>query len=248
MDEPVASSSASASGIYPDYSGIEELELNERNLPRYNRDVTARLTRFFHPPMRLLDFGAGMGKLALLCNKLTGVMPDCLEIDPSLRQLTEQRGLRCYPSLEEVPQSYDGIYAANVLEHVEHDAKMLSSLRAKLAPNGVLAIYVPAFLVLFGEMDRKVGHFRRYRRDDRAEQMRVAGFTILECRYVDSLGFFAWLAVKFMGYKKGNALGSESSLRFYDSVIYPFSHMADALGMKYLFGKNLLLIGRKKPD
>jgi predicted SAM-dependent methyltransferase len=54
------------------------------------------------------------------------------------------------------------IYSSNVLEHIEDDSRALNEMFAKLQINGKLAIYVPAFMFLFSDLDIKAGHFRRY--------------------------------------------------------------------------------------
>ena len=68
---------------------------------------------------------------------------------------------------------------------------------------------------------------------------------LLNYRYVDSIGFFAWLSLRLKGYGDNNKLGSGNSLKIYDKVVYPISAVLDWLGFKYLFGKNLLVIAQK---
>jgi SAM-dependent methyltransferase len=87
---------------------------------------------------------------------------------------------------------YDSIVMLNVLEHIEDDVAALSALRAALVPGGRLLLYVPAFMLLYSEQDRAIGHFRRYRKRSLRQLMVEAGFEVLEDRYVNSIGALGW--------------------------------------------------------
>ena len=228
-----------------DYSGIRELWANERFLNNYNVDIVSKLSRHFSPSSEVLEFGAGIGTLSQLWLSRTGVRPECLEIDESLRKIIVGRGFRCYDSLDAISKAYDGIYTSNVLEHIEDDVAVLKRLHRLLKPGGMLAIYVPAFMLLYSHIDASVGHYRRYGKKDLLSRLEQAQFAILECRYVDSIGFFAWLALKMIGPRKGGSDDLDRKLRVYDTYGYPVSAFLDELLFKHLFGKNILAIARR---
>ncbi|MCA3086086.1 MAG: hypothetical protein ING65_07185 [Rhodocyclaceae bacterium] len=48
------------------------------------------------------------------------------------------------------------------------------------------------------------------------------------------------------GYSPTKKLGSALDLSLYDRFILPLSSALDAVGFRYLFGKNLLVIAKKK--
>jgi SAM-dependent methyltransferase len=228
------------------YSGFPELVAVERYLGRYTSDIVSKMARHFSDCEPVLEFGAGIGTLAAEWQRQTGVAPECLEIDPTQQQVIRDRGFRCFPSLSSVDKQFSGIYVSNVLEHVEDDRGLLQQLHALLLKDGMLAIYVPAFMCLYSRFDHYLGHHRRYRRSELIGKVAGCGFTVVECRYVDSIGFLAWYGVKLLGKSpEGADLPSPMSLRFYDAVIYPVSKTLDSLLMKTLVGKNLLLIARK---
>ena len=52
----------------------------------------------------------------------------------------------------------------NVLEHIDDDQGVLRSISDRLEPGGHVAIWVPAFTLLYSPFDAKLGHVRRYRR------------------------------------------------------------------------------------
>jgi SAM-dependent methyltransferase len=89
--------------------------------------------------------------------------------------------------------TFDSIVLVNVLEHIPGDVDALRALREALRPGGKIAIYVPAFNLLYSNFDRTIGHHRRYRRKTLALACKRAGLDVVSVRYVNSLGFFAWL-------------------------------------------------------
>ncbi len=228
-----------------DYAGADELWTNERCLKNYNRDVVRLLSRPLDGATDVLEFGAGIGTLATLWHAQTKVRPDCLEIDQALRQTLIERGFACYESLDGLQKTFDGIYTSNVLEHVADDLAALKLLHTKLRPGSNIAIFVPAFMSLYSDFDSAMGHYRRYGKAELLGKLEAAHFKVLECRYVDSIGFFAWLSLKTRRRKADHGLGSATSLEFYDRYIYPISRLLDDLGLKHVFGKNLLVIAQK---
>ena len=227
------------------YNGKDELWANERCLKKYNRDIVEKLARHALQRGSVMEFGAGIGTLAGLWEKTTGVRPVCLEIDPQLRQILQERQFQCYQSLDAVDQAFDTIYSSNVLEHIEDDVAILRQLHEKLQPGGTLAVYVPAFMSIYTELDAAVGHYRRYARGELVEKMQRAGFRVERSHYVDCIGYFAWLSVRLRGYKGDRKLGDGKSLAIFDTWLYPLSRLFDGLGLRHLFGKNLLVIARK---
>jgi SAM-dependent methyltransferase len=228
-----------------DYAGSAELWANEKFLKNYNKDIVTKLSKAPGQNIEALEFGAGLGTLAMLWESHNGTKPECLEIDSSLRTVLTDRNFVCYSNLDEINKLYDIIYTSNVLEHIEDDVAALKKLNSKLKPGGQIAIYVPAFMCLFNQMDSAVGHYRRYEKAELVDKLKKADFKIQECYYADSIGFFAWLSVKLRGYGQGNGNDSSGSLKVYDQFIFPLSKLLDRFGFKYLFGKNLVVLARK---
>ena len=192
------------------------------------------MARYFQGKRCVLEFGAGIGTLAVEWEKQTKLKPECLEIDAERQQVIIERGFECYRSIGAVARKFDGIYSSNVLEHIEDDLSVLKELRSIMADGGVLAVYVPAFMQLYTATDRSLGHCRRYHRAELIDRAKTAGFQVIDCYYVDSIGLLAWFAARWSG----------RSLRFYDTWIYPVSRRLDHLFMRRVAGKNLLLIAK----
>jgi len=220
------------------YTGRDNLEAM-RAAARYNAFLAGLARGLVAPGGRLLDFGAGIGTVADLLRH-EGAVVDCMEIDRRLADDLTARGFEVFQSLQAVPdRRYDGIYALNVLEHIEDDVGVLAALRGKLRAGGRLLIYVPAFEVLFSDMDRLVGHVRRYTRRGLVQRLERSGFQVLSARYADCLGFPATLAYRFAG---GDGTVSAGAVRLYDRWAFPLSRVLDhAVGG--FVGKNVYAIG-----
>jgi SAM-dependent methyltransferase len=148
-----------------------------------------------------------------------------------------------------VPEdSLDFIYTSNVLEHIEYDEDILRNLATKLKTGGTIAIYVPAFPILFSNLDRNVGHFRRYQKVELIKKLKGAGFEVIECNFSDSLGFISTLCLKLLGFKFDSGTQATVLMKIYDRLILPISKSVDFLGCKYLFGKNLIAYGKLKTE
>ena len=100
-------------------------------------------------------------------------------------------------------------------------------------------------MILFSDLDRSVGHYRRYGKQELIDKVERAGLNTVNCKYVDSLGFFASIAIKVIGYKSVGNIGSASSLKLYDTLIFPISRIIDRITFGNILGKNLLLIAEK---
>jgi SAM-dependent methyltransferase len=84
---------------------------------------------------------------------------------------------------------FDMITLFDVLEHVEDDAAALRALSARLKPEGVIYLSVPAFQFLFGQMDVLHHHHRRYSKAQLTQVIQSAGLEIELINYWNSLLF-----------------------------------------------------------
>ena len=234
----------------PEYQGGKVLDEIEGNLGNYSNHIVSMLIKYSGftnlSRLRILDFGAGRGTLAKLFLTKSGAKPKCAELDPALRaQLREQGFEVCELPLKTDQERFDFIYTSNVLEHIEDDEQALRQLFFALTPGGVLAIYVPAFPVLFSNLDTNVGHFRRYTKNDFLQKLTRSGFKVETIRYVDSLGFIATLILKSGRYRFNPTSNTGILMKIFDLIILPLSRFLDFLGARKLFGKNILVVARR---
>jgi SAM-dependent methyltransferase len=229
-----------APGAYSAVDNLEVMELAER----YNGALTGKIAAGLGADSDVvLDHGAGTGTFA---RRMTarGYRVQCLEADPSLAARLWREGFACESASARFADGrFSGIYSLNVLEHIADDAAELRELRRLLRPAGKLVLFVPAFGVLFSSMDRKVGHLRRYRRGTLRTKVEQAGFQVLTCSYCDSLGFFASLAYRLLGNRRGDL--DPRTIAFYDRWCLPLSLFGDRF-MHPVLGKNICLVARRR--
>ncbi len=232
------------------YLGTQLLLDIESTLLNYNNAIVKGFSKILDissgGTYKILDFGAGTGDLADRFAKMTGTAPDCLEIDEKLGRQISDRGLAHFRSLSVLTSKYDLIYSSNVLEHIENDVDTLKSLANLITMDGRIGIFVPAYPILFSDLDRQVGHFRRYSRKDLKQKLELADLEIEYVRFVDSLGFLASLVIRLIGFDKRVKFGGTKSLRFYDFAIFPIAKVLDRAGLNRLIGKNIFLIAKKR--
>lgn len=113
---------------------------------------------------------------------------------------------------------FDSAVLINVLEHIPDDDGALRDLAAALRPGGRLILWVPALQLLYSDFDRKIGHYRRYRKGELKEQLTRAGYQVAEIRYVNSVGALAWLVVARLMHR---APTGGRSVKIYDSYFVP---------------------------
>ena len=68
-------------------------------------------------------------------------------------------------SIEKIEKKFDSILYFHVLEHIENDLKEIEEAKKRLNKGGHLIIIVPAHQKIYGNLDKAVGHFRRYEKD-----------------------------------------------------------------------------------
>ena len=139
--------------------------------------------------------------------------------------------------------SFDSAVMINVLEHIPDDLEALTDIHDGLRPGGVLAVYVPAHEVLYSSFDRLIGHQRRYRRSTLTQALSLAGFEIVELRYVNMPGMVAWLVIARI---LGRTPSSSALLDLFDKVVVPVVRAVEDR-WRMPSGTSLLAIARR-PD
>ena len=162
--------------------------LLERSEPYLGRDV--------------VDVGAGSGtfaeKVADGTRRVVALEPEP-EVQPTLRRRFAGRSdVRVEPldagALGDAhPESFDTAICFNVVEHIADDAGAVAAVARALRPGGHLLLLVPAHPFLFGELDRALGHQRRYRRGDVSRLLDAAGLAAVELRHVNPVCALCWV-------------------------------------------------------
>ena len=129
----------------------------------------------------------------------------------------------------------------NVLEHIADDQGVLRSISDRLEPGGHLAIWVPAFRLLYSDFDTKLGHVRRYRKHQVEDDVRRAGYEVVDSRYVNAPGFFSWLLmVRLLKTEPTSA----TTIKIFDRYIVPPVRWIESR-LRMPFGQSVFLVARK---
>jgi len=211
----------------------------------YNEFLVQEVLRHSGGAAVVMDFGAGAGTFASKLRE-RGLNVVCVEPDISLRHALQSQGFECCADIEQTPVAgFDYVFSLNVLEHIEDDTAMLRVLWQRLRPGGRFYLYVPAFSILFSSMDRKVGHYRRYRAHLLRKQLENVGFRVLTVRYADSLGFFITLFYRLIGSRRGDL--NQGLIRLYDRLLFPLSRLLDKFVCR-IVGKNVAVSAIRPVD
>ena len=199
---------------------LEDLE----DTKRYSSWITEMIAP--HINGRILEVGAGRGTYSTFLadhGHLTALEPS-----QANGEVLRER-LRDYPSAVVVnaeldgtaaPGSYDTVVLLNVLEHIADDHRALNDIYEALAPGGKMVLWVPAFEALYGKFDQRIGHYRRYRRDELLALVHKTGFQQVTARYANLPGFFAWwLIVRVLGRSPSSSRLLSTYDRFFIPVI-----------------------------
>ena len=147
------------------------------------------------PARSILDVGCGVGtNLDLLLDHypeawLLGVD---LERDPLILGRADRAVSVCQGDICTLPfrtGTFDLITALDTVEHVPDDGEALRELARVCRPGGMVLVTVPAFPLLWGNIDEAGLHYRRYQRRTLLDRMEAAGFSVRLERFFNYLLF-----------------------------------------------------------
>ena len=87
---------------------------------------------------------------------------------------------------------FDGVFALNVVEHIENDNLAIANAYKLLRKGGRLVILVPAYQSLFNEFDRSLEHYRRYTEGGLKGIFEKNNFQIVHSQYFNFAAIAGW--------------------------------------------------------
>jgi len=215
---------------------------------RYNRWIMQQIAPFLGD--RVAEAGAGIGNMSRFLTSRDHVLlvdHDSIYtawLEDKFENRSNVRVLRCDLTERGFQDRWRGdrldtIFCSNVVEHLEPDRQILEGFHDALTDGGHCIIIVPAGPKLYNRLDKALGHYRRYRREDLEGLMKQAGFEIAHSQQVCKVGAVAWLL-------NGNLLRrshiSPRQMKSFDRL-WPLMRQFDRiLPWK---GMSLIVVGRK---
>jgi SAM-dependent methyltransferase len=181
-----------------------------------------------HLGRRVLEIGCGMGNFTqhLVDREMVvgiDVVDDC--VTEHRKRLGHYPNIVCLnrdvldPSFAELREYRpDSVVCLNVLEHISDDFLALRHMHSVLPAGGRAVLIVPASEALYGLIDAKLGHYRRYSKKSLREVAGRAGFEAFRLRYMNFIGYFGWWANSHV-FKRTEQ--STAQIVFFDSKIVP---------------------------
>lgn len=190
--------------IPDDPAGLETLELFS-GVGAFNGWMFGRIKRFCTG--KILEIGSGIGNLSshLLRDfrdvSLSDIMPGYLEtLAGKFDGNAHLKGIYMLDLGKEdnswegqdLAGRFDTVVALNVIEHIRNDGAALRKCFRLLRPGGKLVMLVPAYRWLFNNMDKELGHFRRYKKKDVACLLEAQDFRLIYSEYFNAAAIVGW--------------------------------------------------------
>ncbi len=205
-----------------------------------------------HVKGKVLEVGGGIGNFTAV---LAGIAESVVSIEPNFscyNQLVKR--VESLPNVttlniaaesldQHMPPDYqaDTLVCMNVLEHIEQDGSALRTFVRLLRTGGKLILLVPAVPAVFGRIDQRLGHYRRYSRIGLKSVMAEAGLAPERIRYFNFVGLWGWWwNTKFAPREKQ----SDAQIRFFDRFLVPWLSVAERI-VPVPVGQSLLAVGKK---
>ena len=142
--------------------------------------------------------------------------------------------------LNNIKKKFDTIIYLHVLEHIKNDKSEIKFALKKLKKNGILIIMVPAHQKIYSNLDKAVGHFRRY--DFKFFKKNFKSLETVNIKFLDSMGYFLYYLNKI--FFKKEIYPSKFKIFIWDKFFTPLTMIVDFLS-GYRFGKCILAIYKK---
>ncbi len=154
------------------------------------------------PNRKILDYGCGAGHI------LTALQPVGttygVDVEPLAINFCRQKGLKNLFLIKKnnklpfAKNYFDLIVCLDVLEHIEDDGFALEQIQRCLKPGGSLALFLPAFPILWSNLDVKSHHYRRYTKADIVNKLKTTKLVPQSVNYFNFIFFLPILLIRLI--------------------------------------------------
>ena len=143
-------------------------------------------------------------------------------------------------SIEKIERKFDTILYFHVLEHIKDDINEIKNAVKKLNTGGHIIMMVPAHQKVYSNLDKAVGHFRRYEKD--FFKNNLFGLELVNFKYLDAMGYLLYYLNKI--FFKKETFPSKLKIFIWDKIFTPITVIIDFI-TNYRIGKCIIAIYKK---
>ena len=200
--------------------------------------------------IKILDFGSGSGtNVKMLCQfgKVDIFETNLKTRDFLKKKFKRKKNVTILSNIKK--NKYDLILAADVIEHIKNDKKVLKDFFVYLKNGGAILITVPAFEFLFSSKDRVLKHFRRYKKSNLIKLVNK-NFLIKKISYFNFFLFFPIaFSILYLKLKNSKFINfAESTPNYLLNIVLKTIFSIEKYFLKNInfpFGISLLLVAKK---
>lgn len=227
------------------YQGYSTLEILE-GLKHYNHWIASQVLPYIKEPV--LEVGAGTGNISKEVLKHHNLYLS--DNDKGLllhlkKTIKTKKDIFTWDITKNPPRKYKNffksIFGINVLEHIKSDTNALTNIHSALKKNGMLILLVPAKQFAYSRLDKELGHYRRYEKEELEKKLKKAGFVIEKMYFFNILGLFSWYIREKVERKQVHFKQYHISL--FDMIV-PILRTAESV-VKPPLGISLIVIAKK---
>jgi 2-polyprenyl-3-methyl-5-hydroxy-6-metoxy-1,4-benzoquinol methylase len=137
-------------------------------------------------------------------------------------------------------ESFDTVFALNVVEHIEDDALAIENCKKLLKEGGTLIVLVPAYQGLYNNFDKELYHYRRYVKKSLSQIFKKNNFKNIRSRYFNAVGILGWF---ISGSLLKNKIIPSGQMKIYNKLV-PIIKLVDMVLLNRI-GLSVIVIGKK---
>ncbi len=209
---------------------------------------------------KALELGAGAGRISKLVvgnlnvSEIVLSEPSAYFFDHLVKQVPKSSKLKCIQGqsgelVGKYSNYFDCVYSVDVMEHIENDKRFLNECYEMLKSGGLCIVLVPAVQFLYSNLDKSIGHYRRYDKSLVKKTIAETPFIIESMSYNNFVGFLAslwFIKIKKLDYQSpSNKKQFMFLARVYSRYVIPIVQFVERV-VPVPIGLNLTIILRKK--
>ncbi|MCX7641850.1 MAG: class I SAM-dependent methyltransferase [Elusimicrobiales bacterium] len=149
---------------------------------------------------KILDVGCGCGVLIEYLkvkgyNNVFGIDAELKFVELAMKKGFDVKLINIEDGIN-VGIKYDVIILSDVLEHINNDIEVIKSIFSALSENGLVIIFVPAFMCLWSWHDTVNKHRRRYVLREIENKIKSTGFNVIFSSYWNLTLFIPALIIR----------------------------------------------------